>query len=148
MAGWTEWQPLSDLYDDDATRRSGVYEIRFVNSKGKPIPVRRLGGIDEEGLYYIGQTGISFRRRLKYYLTDDYPEGDVREEIAETLRQKEGYQEFQLQYRVSIIEPKVIREGLEGTRLEMYLEKFCELPPGNRVRQKRASDSFLGKIKS
>ena len=147
MAEWTEWRPLNGLYDDDTTRKQGVYQIRFVDSGNKPIPISRLAGIDDEGLYYIGKASITLRSRLKNFLPDPDSEGEVHEDIADTLRNVPGFQDYRLQYRVKVLEDKSVIEATEGLHLRKYLEKFCELPPGNWNMPRKALEQFLGKIK-
>jgi len=147
MAEWTEWRPLNGLYDDDTSRKQGVYEIRFVDTKKKPIVVRRLAGVDERGLYYIGKASGTFRQEIGRFLPDQDSEGEVHEDIAETLRSRPGFQDYRLQYRVRVIEDKGMIGEAEAVYLGMYLEEFCELPPGNRNLPREALNQFLARFK-
>lgn len=62
MVNWS--RPIR-LFDAVGARQSvstvptnpGVYRIRILNIDGQPIPVRRLGGDDPDGILDIGETG-------------------------------------------------------------------------------------------
>ena len=147
MADWIKWQPISKLYDDDTTRKKGVYQIRLVDTRDDPIPVPRLAGTDKEGLYYIGKTTKKLRDRLKVFLPDPESEGEVHEDIAEALRNKPGFRDYRLQYRAKVLEDKSVIEAMEGFHIRQYLEEFCEKPQGNWSLPRKAFDQVLAKIR-
>jgi hypothetical protein len=45
--------------------KPGVYYIRCVDKSGHPCQITRLGGTDDEGIVYVGETGWNLRTRLK-----------------------------------------------------------------------------------
>ncbi|MBI2171949.1 MAG: hypothetical protein HYU30_08040 [Chloroflexi bacterium] len=122
MAEWTEWQDLEeDLYEDDATRNRGVYQVRIVNARGEPIPVPRLGGVDKEAIYYIGKSGRSCRYELKRFLSSLREGGEVWDGVSDELERVQGFSGYRLEYRTRAIDAPMTPEAAEQLALVGYL---------------------------
>jgi hypothetical protein len=63
--GWSDYKKFVDVDWRKIPTNPGVYYIRCVNESGKPINIQRLGGVDKEGIVYVGETGNSLRKRLR-----------------------------------------------------------------------------------
>jgi hypothetical protein len=63
--GWSDYRKFVDVEWRKIPTNPGVYYIRYVNESGKPVSVQRLGGVDKEGIVYVGETGNSLRKRLR-----------------------------------------------------------------------------------
>jgi hypothetical protein len=69
-----DWgQPIA-LFDQSGQKQSlsiiptrpGVYRIRAFGNDGQPVPLRRLGGDDPDGILDIGETGKGTTGTLQY----------------------------------------------------------------------------------
>ena len=54
---WTNWKRFAKENLNRCPESPGVYYIRWVNKRGKPVPIGRILGTDPEGTVYIGMTG-------------------------------------------------------------------------------------------
>jgi hypothetical protein len=146
MADWTDWKDLEEeLYEDDATRKRGVYQVRIVNGRGEPIPIPRLGGVDQEAIYYVGQTGGRARDRLKDFRSSRMG-GEVLDQVSDDLEKVQGFEGYRLEYRLKGMEKQMTPKALEQLVLTGYLYKFCELPPGNNNMPRKALDALIERI--
>lgn len=62
---WSNWKSFINVDWKRIPINPGVYYIRCVNNSGRPINIVRLGGVDKEGIIYIGETGRKLRNRLQ-----------------------------------------------------------------------------------
>lgn len=67
IMGWSNWKRFCEIEWENIPENSGAYYIRCVNKFGKPINIVRLGGVDKEGIIYIGESGRNLRSRLKNF---------------------------------------------------------------------------------
>jgi len=61
--GWFNLIKLEESKFSDLPPKVGVYEIRC-RSKDGIIPIGRAGGVDPEGILYVGQT--HGKRKIRY----------------------------------------------------------------------------------
>ncbi len=54
---WTNWRCFNKETLSRCPESSGVYYVRWVDKKGKPVPIGRILGADPAGTLYIGMTG-------------------------------------------------------------------------------------------
>ncbi len=65
MAKWSDWVNIKDKeLMKRHLRHLGIYRIRTVTPSGKPIPIKRLVGVDTLGIIYIGCSGYSAHRSI------------------------------------------------------------------------------------
>ena len=64
---WSEYKHFETLDWKTIPSSPGVYYIRCVNNSGNPIRIPRLGGVDNEGIVYIGETGRNLRNRVRNF---------------------------------------------------------------------------------
>ena len=134
----TEWSSLIRLKDLEnhpelVPARPGVYIIM----KGKRVS--RVGGVDPNGILYIGQ-GVNLRQRLKKFLYADHiasyflwKQLSVAQKIFRTkiLTKKDAERIFsRLTAKFSPI-PKYQLNIAERAVLFSYIRKYGELPPLN-----------------
>ncbi len=143
MSTWSNWRDIEEWHEDANADEQGVYQIRLVTSQGEVIPIPRLRGIDKEGKYYIGRSGHSdsktnrsFGARLKEFLYGGHSGGNLYSMVEDRLREAQHLKNHKLQYRVTILSDEYI-EQTEALLIRFYLEKFGELPPGNRSLSKK-----------
>jgi len=113
----------------------GVYILRWAKN-GNPVPIERIGGVDSEGILYIGVTerkgGLAKEiSRLK--------EGILRKEfrlhtavksfIFQNLYDLIKIEELELAWIEFDIPEKCIHQ--KWLTLKHYIDKFKELPPLN-----------------
>ncbi len=51
---WREWQDIENAKKKESDCY-GVYQIRIIDNNRRPIPIPRIGGVDKEGIIYIGK---------------------------------------------------------------------------------------------
>ncbi len=54
---WAKWRGFSKQNLNECDESPGVYYIRWVNGRDKPVPIPRVLRKDAEGILYIGMTG-------------------------------------------------------------------------------------------
>lgn len=115
---------------EEVPKEAGVYMIRCVDSEGKPIKIPRAGGIDEEGILYIGKT-INLRERTKSFW-------DVA--LKGTRKKHSGastyyYFDFNRVFPKDQLEVRWIithqPERIEKLLLNSYMKKYLDTPPLN-----------------
>jgi hypothetical protein len=57
---WSEWIPFAKGNETRIPESVvfGLYRNRLVDGSGKPIPVKHPGGVDPDGIVYIGASGV------------------------------------------------------------------------------------------
>ena len=127
---WSAWIPLSTPGNPAKGLKSGVYRVRGVNDKGRPIHIPRALGTDIHGIMYIGMGNLHVRVGLLM------PLGMESQTSTHTFAST--YREFylfrlaktanlQVQFRES-----QTPEGDEFLLTLQYKQRFGDLPPGNR----------------
>ena len=130
MARWGKWQAIEGIYHNmDLLDKKGLYQIRMVDMGNKPLPIPRIGGIDPDGIIYIGKTK-RLRRRIEAFLGGRHSGGGMYFRVYRRLKRREPYREHSLQFRVMAGTDNNITTR-EREMLQRYLRRFCELPPFN-----------------
>lgn len=62
---WSSLEQLSKSGFESVPEKPGVYKINF-RSNGKPKPIAKAGGIDRNGIVYIGRSE-NLRHRIKIF---------------------------------------------------------------------------------
>lgn len=147
MNNWTDWididlakskrGPLNDF---------GVYEIRAIDSKGVPIAISRLVGVDDLGVLYIGRSGYRHQKtertianRIREFLRQTHSGGVTYERARQTLSQSQKFSDHRLQVRAMFVPDEKI-DSTERTLLHNYFSKHGEVPPCNSVLPKSEND--------
>jgi len=113
----------------------GIYRLYAIGKSGKPICIQRFGGVDKNGLLYIGQTSKQTLRKRIYNLLA------ASREIGKTTNHSGGkkyktnpviqktLQEHFLYFDFEICQTPLSREA---DLLKEYSLEFGEYPPLNR----------------
>jgi len=155
-AEWGDWHEIDRAHLDERNC-FGIYQIRMVDKVGRPIPISRIVGIDEEGVIYIGRSGPKKPRTLAQRIRE-FQKGAhsgaktyrLMNENCESF--KHLYSSHRLQYRAmhlqaseditNIIKQKEALIGedfsyrtkielMEGVAVINYVNRYGELPPCN-----------------
>lgn len=130
MARWSKWQAIDSIYHNiDLLDKKGLYEIRVVDKENKPLPIHRIGGIDSDGIIYIGKS-IQLRQRIEAFYGGRHSGGGMYCLAYRRLKRCEPYREHSLQFRVMTCSGVDIVTREAGV-LRRYFRRFCELPPFN-----------------
>jgi hypothetical protein len=140
-AEWGSWHEIEGANFNEGDY-FGIYEIQMVNQVRRPIPISRIGGIDEEGIIYIGRSGLKRPRtlgmRLHEFQIGRHSGAKTYELVSEELeRLKPAYSNHKLQYRAIHLPVDKVKGGMpeiefkEGLALGDYFSKCGELPPCN-----------------
>lgn len=135
---WTEWTPIeAAISGDQRLAAHGIYQIRAVTPRGKPIRINRLLGADPEGVLYVGRSGLKFRspsrtiaNRLREFLKQQHSGGITYAKACSCLNGTPRFAGHQLQVRALFLEDKHIT-ATESSVLAEYFAKHAELPPCN-----------------
>jgi hypothetical protein len=140
---WGGWHDI-DGPGSSQLSRFGIYQIRMVSATGNPIPIRRIAGIDKEGVIYIGGSGYgkqsakkprTMEKRIEEFEKGPHSGGYTYRLAMEVLQNSGGcpYSAHKLQYRAARL-PKADAELVkreEVKSLAGYFAKYAELPPCN-----------------
>jgi len=127
----------------------GVYSLMLLNKKGTARPISRAGGVDREGILYVGRSGDSqsrslYKRLLEFWNTASAKQGKagrpVDQHVAGTHYQRSqaktafplesiGVQPAPLGKAGQIPLAKIKKR--ERELLDDYVKKYKELPPLN-----------------
>jgi hypothetical protein len=116
--------------DDNTPLAPGLYRIYWIK-EGVPVTIRRVGGDDESGLLYIGQTDLTLRKRLNQFRCSAFTNstnhsGALKYRSLEVLRNLIKGDELYAE-----IEPCTESYPKETEELNLYAKKFGEVPPLN-----------------
>jgi hypothetical protein len=125
---------LSNLQDNTALSKHGVYTIYICDSYGKPVPINRLCGEDKEGRLYIGaaeKTALSYR--LMAFIHSMNPDRRQNNhsagvKIFNNLNLQKWLKQNTLYFDVHIA---LNAKTIEKDALEKYKDTFGEVPPLN-----------------
>jgi hypothetical protein len=140
IGSWSKWYGFTNdgslfNFTNDTY---GIYKVRGIDKNGLTINIPRIGGIDKEGILYIGRSGLkrnrSFRsilRRLSEFYFGNHSGGwtsDLSYEYC--LSYQKAFKNYR--YEASILQvPDKEIEKREAKELEDYFVKYGELPPYN-----------------
>jgi hypothetical protein len=116
----------------------GIYQVRMVDSKGKPVAIDRIGGVDEEGLIYVGFSNNVGERIKEFHSTLSLKGKHDGASTYFLMRQNlvslgHDYASCKLQCTVTRL-PGTSETELrkqEAIMLANYFSKYSELPPCN-----------------
>lgn len=144
MSGWTDWIDIDFAESKEGPLNDfGVYEIRAVDSKGQPVPIKRLVGVDMLGRLYVGRSGFSHQKtkrtianRIREFLRGRHSGGVTYARAREILQQTQKFSGHRLQVRAMFLPDDKIESG-ESKVLYDYFSKHAELPPCNSALPKK-----------
>ena len=140
MSRWSTWRN-TDLVQDKELSSFGIYEIRMVDGREQPLPVSRIGGIDEDGIVYIGGAGYSTSRTLAQRIREFQRKSGghsgrytyrLMHDVLGVVS-KRAFFDDKLQYRAMRM-PGADAEMLKQEEVETlarYFTRYGELPPCN-----------------
>jgi hypothetical protein len=116
----------------------GIYRVRMVDAKGRPVPLQRLCGVDRDGIIYIGRSGKSTcksdrstKKRLGEFFNHGSHSGSWTYWQAKKVFQRlKKYEPHRIEAAVICLKDDDIYSG-EKRALRAYFEEFGELPPFN-----------------
>jgi len=155
MSQWGRWHDI-DVAQSNEKTFFGIYQIRLVDERRQSIPVQRIGGIDEEGVIYIGRSGYKESRPLAQRIWEFQYEKHSGASTYALMKkalgdsQRHGWSDHRLQYRSLHLKPGAITESgvsedallrefifkrkiekSEADALASYFADYGELPPCN-----------------
>jgi hypothetical protein len=130
MSGWSGWRSFLTDLDDDDRRYPGVYQIRFIDFEGLPIPIPRIGGVDPRGIGYIGSSVNSALGRVRNFDMNQSSGGQSYYRVRRRLLSRSGFRDHDFEYRISRT-ARNDAEDIEGDEIRKYIDRFCEVPPFN-----------------
>lgn len=136
MNNWIGWLDIPQkpwkYLNEEEKEPYGIYKIRMVDPGGKPVPIRRFIGVDEEGIIYIGRSGFSdaksnrsIAKKISEFWIGSHSGGETYRQASQRLGR------HKLQVSVKFISGKRSIEREERHELLEYLSKYAELPPCN-----------------
>jgi predicted GIY-YIG superfamily endonuclease len=129
---WTNWKPLCNLKFDEIPNEPGIYEVRWAID-GKPQPINRVDGVDDQGLLYIG-VSLNLQLRIKNFLRrikgGKAPHTAGHTYVAFNFERK--FKSENLEIRWSLLSKEELKNA-ESKLLEEYVKKFLDKPPLNLV---------------
>lgn len=139
MSRWTNWYDIQQARSSHGplADRYGLYRIRIViASKGRQprrVPIRRLVGVDSDGVIYIGRSGVrrngqrDIANRVNEFLHQQHSAGVRYNRHVKRKLRRRGY-ELQVSGR-SVADDSL--KASEASALRKYLKIHAELPPLN-----------------
>ena len=141
---------------DDERHPDGqiIYRVQAYHD-GKPVPIKRLGGIDNDGILYIGETDISHRRRSRYrVLVNSFKNTKRKRKHGAAAKYfNDGHDktwpidELRVSYKAitrtskptvfTAPDGKTPATTAEYSAIRQYEVRFGELPPLNSIRGKK-----------
>lgn len=131
---WTKIEPFIRKNED--FKVFGVYRIRIAAPSGKAIPICRIGGVDREGIVYIGRSGLIRKRgrtiaiRLSEFPTQNHSGGRLHKKMEKVLLGKQQFRHHHLEAEAVKLPIKLIKKA-EANLLQKYFRTFGEWPPCN-----------------
>jgi hypothetical protein len=138
MSNWTDWIDIDLAKSNQGPLNDfGIYEIRVVDSKGQPVPISRLVGVDSVGLLYVGRSGYRWQKthrtvanRVGEFIRQQHSGGITYARARETLQKTKRFSDHCLQIRGMFLPDKEI-DLAEIKVLRNYFSEHAELPPCN-----------------
>ena len=124
------WYQIKDAFGAGG----GIYTLSCVDENGTTIPIGRLLGEDPDGILYIGMAAsfhdrvIDLKKSLSPKHVSRSHECGVRHKSHAGVSNRFPYDRLHLEM-VSAADPR----AAEREALQLYIDKFGELPPLNRV---------------
>lgn len=135
---WTKWYSIDDAMSSIPPIAYGIYKIRVTNSKGIPICIDRIGGVDDSGIVYIGRSGFKKKSpnrtlitRIWEFYQGNHSGGDTYYlSNQHRLSLTNNFRSHEINACCLILPDKSISQ-MEGAFLLQYFKRFGELPPFN-----------------
>lgn len=137
---WSKWRDLTDtnlnIYWTDSP---GVYFIRLINQKKRPIQIPRILDIDRKGILYIGLAKKRHNGGLCNRLWGFWTAITGKDETSHAAGKKYRHLIFKhfpnhcIQYRHRKVQDDRQAKKLEDKCLRLYQKQWGELPPLNRA---------------
>ena len=131
---WSSWISFSEVDRYHIPEKPGVYEIRCVSGRGKPIEIYRVYGVDEHGILSIGETS-NLSDRLHGFRRTIQPHTKRSSHAAGYYYVSLGYSRVfkkeNLQFKYKVTGTKKQAQKEEFILLCKYRSQFLDLPPLN-----------------
>jgi len=156
---WSSWSRANQ--DNIGVERGyyGIYQIRVVNEHGIPIPIPRFGGVDDQGIIYLGKSGApdartdrSLATRIQEFISRSHSGGETYDLVRRSqpfqghpLRDhhihystksleaiREAYCQGPLQGQAHLangLPEAFLIQDAELNALAAYFKRYSELPP-------------------
>ena len=147
MTKWTDWMPIdAAIVGNRKLAKHGIYQIRAITPRGKPIRINRLLGTDTEGILYVGRSGFKLRspsrsisNRLREFLARRHSGGITYAKACSCLNGARRFVGHELEVRAMFVDDTQIA-ATEARVLAKYFETHAELPPCNSSAGARPKD--------
>ena len=129
---WSRWNRLADIKIDDVPDRPGVYQVRCVDADGGPARIFRAGGVDGEGILFVGR-GRSLRKRIGELKRALISGGRGHSEAAIYVRYgfARQFPPDRLEIRWAELQSKDEARRAEAMLLNKYMHAYLDTPPLN-----------------
>ena len=135
---WSEWVEIESAKErHERFNRLGIYQIRAIDYRSKPISIPRINATDRTGIIYFGRSGNksqnskrTIAKRLKEFLKPHHSGGQTYLVVKHVVRNNRKFRGLRLQVRAMILSFKKISKA-EQNVIHKYLLDFGELPPCN-----------------
>jgi hypothetical protein len=124
---WHRLEDLSGKGFDEVPSSCGIYLLRWARNS-KPVPVSRIGGVDKQGLLYIGKAK-RLKRRVRRLWRSIYERDLGSHTVGKTIilcnfPEIVNKAEYEITWESTEDE-----EGQEWNALVQYARRYKELPP-------------------
>lgn len=124
MARWGKWRPIEEIIDDPSLQdKRGVYQVRMVDERNRPLSIHRIAETDPNGIIYIGQS-VGLRRRLLDFYRGNHSGGGMYWLVFRRLNKV-------IPHRLQVRVMASADDNTETNLIRGYFREFCELPPFN-----------------
>jgi len=141
---WSGWSRLIDLKTDDVPNRPGVYQVRCVDADGRPVRIFRAGGVDGEGILFVG-CGGNLRKRVRK-LRRALISGDRgHSEVATYVRYgfARQFPPDRLEIRWAELQSEDEAKRAKAMLLNKYMRTYLDTPPLNLQVMRSPPDELL-----
>ena len=141
---WSGWSRLIDLKTNDVPNRPGVYQVRCVDADGRPVRIFRAGGVDGEGILFVG-CGGNLRKRVRK-LRRALVSGDRGHSEAATYVRFGFARQFppdRLEIRWVELQSEEEAKMAKAMLLNKYMYIYLDTPPLNLQVMKSSHDELL-----
>ena len=134
---WSSWRSVLDLDEKWNEEHSvccfpGIYQIRMITKRGKPIVIPRIRGEDRQGILYIGSAAARRTKthRCLGWRIWEFPGGEIHSGGYTYNLARRRLPEHGLQFRTFRTSRGKV-SAAEKRTLMRYFRRFGELPPFN-----------------
>ena len=137
---WSNWHRIEDegMVSGIIHDCYGIYRIRAVKSSGEAIVIPRIGGMDDQGIIYIGRSGYKNKKtyrtlsqRIREFWNANHSGGWTADlSYRCCLKKVKGFKDYEYDVQIMTLPDHLIDKS-EAKELEIYFKKYGELPPYN-----------------